>query len=78
LLEAQHQSVDPTAGQHSTNGHADRPSGNWQMTLFGVEEHPLLEEIRAADLDGIAPREALELIHSWQRRLMSELAPAKR
>ena len=29
------------------------------MTLFGYEEHPLLEEIRAADLDGLESDEAL-------------------
>jgi hypothetical protein len=47
------------------------------MTLFGVEEHPLLDEIRAAKLDAMRPLEALELLHSWQERLMVERSTAK-
>jgi DNA mismatch repair protein MutS len=84
LLEAQHQAADGAGAKSSAvhtsalNGHAGRPSSHWQMTLFGFEEHPLLEEIRAADLEGVAADEALELVRDWQRRLTSELAPAKR
>jgi hypothetical protein len=84
-LEAQHQAADGAAPRESfaaprgsTNGHRDRTANHWQMTLFGIEEHPLLEEIRAADLDGMEPDDALALIHDWQRRLTSELAPANR
>jgi DNA mismatch repair protein MutS len=51
---------------------------HWQMTLFGYEEHPLLEEIRAADLDGVSADEALDLIRDWQQRLTTGLVPAKR
>jgi hypothetical protein len=47
------------------------------MTLFGFEEHPLLDEIRAADLDGLDPAEALKLARAWQRQLTSEAAPSK-
>ncbi len=48
------------------------------MTLFGYEEHPLLEEIRAADLDGLESDEALRLLRDWQERLTTGLVPAKR
>ena len=48
------------------------------MTLFGVEEHPLLDEIRAANLDDMDSDDALALVHAWQRQLTSELVPAKR
>jgi hypothetical protein len=48
------------------------------MTLFGYEEHPLLDEIRTANVDEIAPREALDLIHAWQQQLNQEPAAAKR
>ena len=74
LLEAQHQAADGAGAKSSVvhrsalNGHAGRPSSHWQMTLFGFEEHPLLEEIRAADLEGVAADEALELVRDWQRR----------
>ena len=59
LLEAQHQAADAAAGvvaaqppkitPPSPNGHAAERAGNWQLTLFGFEEHPLLDEIRAAE-----------------------------
>ncbi|MCI0331725.1 MAG: DNA mismatch repair protein MutS [Planctomycetes bacterium] len=80
-LEAQHNSSHAAAcgsakasisSLPSTNGQAVRPNGQWQMTLFGVEEHPLLDEIRAANLDDMRPLEAMELLHSWQQRLADE------
>jgi DNA mismatch repair protein MutS len=82
-LEAQHESSD-RAGQRiaaaaalphpgpAKNGHAHRGS-RWQMTLFGLEDHPLLEEIRAAKLDELRPIDALELVRTWQERLADEL-----
>jgi DNA mismatch repair protein MutS len=49
----------------------------WQLTLFGFEEHPLLDEIRATNLDDLSPREALNLIHTWQEQLATAPAKAK-
>ena len=84
-LESQHQAADGVnsakpsiAPRPATNGRHDRPSTNWQMTLFGFEEHPLLEQIRATDLDGLEPDDALALLQAWQRQLTSDLVPAKR
>ena len=86
LLESQHQSGDAAAGvvvarspkitPPSPNGHAAERAGKWQLTLFGYEEHPLLDEIRAANVDEIAPREALDLIHAWQQQLAKDPAAA--
>jgi DNA mismatch repair protein MutS len=78
-LEAQHESSDGVNGFDSRPlGRKQGSNGQWQMTLFGVEEHPLLEEIRGASLDDMRPVEALELLHSWQRRLVEEREPANR
>ena len=44
-------------------------SNHWQLTLFGSDDHPLLEEIRAAKLNQVTPLEALRLLHDWQQRL---------
>jgi DNA mismatch repair protein MutS len=83
-LEAQHQAAEGSAstrGAHSqpaSNGHASQSAGNWQLSLFGLEEHPLLDEIRAANLDELRPIEALELLQSWQQRLVTEQVAAKR
>jgi DNA mismatch repair protein MutS len=83
-LEAQHEAADEGAAKQtfaaprqSTNGQGKQPTTHWQMTLFGFEEHPLLEEIRAADVDGMDAEAALAHIREWQRRLTSDLAPAK-
>jgi DNA mismatch repair protein MutS len=78
-LEAQHHSgtdrglATESHGPSSTNGRAD----HWQLTLFGVDEHPLLDEIRAANLDDLTPLEAMRLVESWQERLAAEGSNAK-
>jgi DNA mismatch repair protein MutS len=80
-LEAQHQANVDEAELPSVNGRVGRPasrsSNHWQLTLFGGEEHPLLDEILAADLDDVTPLEALRLLHAWQQRLAEERAGAK-
>lgn len=40
-----------------------------QLTLFETIEHPLLDEVRQANIDETTPLEALQLIESWQRGL---------
>lgn len=40
-----------------------------QLTLFSPMEDPLLEEIRAVDLDATSPMEALQLLHAWKAEL---------
>jgi DNA mismatch repair protein MutS len=84
-LEAQHETADGVATTKAfkapkplSNGHRNESSTHWQMTLFGFEEHPLLEEIRATDLDSLDADEALHLVRDWQRRLTTALVPAKR
>jgi DNA mismatch repair protein MutS len=43
-------------------------TSHFQLTLFGAE-HPLLDELRRADLDSLTPRAALELLARWQEEL---------
>ncbi len=84
-LESQHHATDPAACglagssasatlRPSSNGEITGPTAGWQLMLFGVEEHPLLDEIRTANLDELRPLEALELLHSWQQRLIAEFS----
>jgi DNA mismatch repair protein MutS len=74
----------PPAEPRRANGSAgaspsrNGAASNWQMTLFGYEEHPLLDEIRAADLDNLDGDDAVALLRAWQLQLTSELVPAKR
>jgi DNA mismatch repair protein MutS len=85
-LEAQHESAQPDAGAGagnnssqpaSNNGHTGGATARWQLTLFGFEEHPLLDEIRSTKLDELSPLAALELLHSWQRHLLEPPAAIK-
>jgi DNA mismatch repair protein MutS len=79
-LESQHDAADTASAtlHPSSNGDGSRPAGEWQLTLFGVEEHPLLDEIRATKLDELRPVEALEMLHAWQQRLIAEQVPIQR
>ena len=47
-------------------------SGQLQLTMFGPANHPLLDEIRALDIDQLAPLEALKLLDRWQETLSGE------
>jgi DNA mismatch repair protein MutS len=88
-LEAQHhptngsacgfaQPTEPVpAARPSTNNHDHRSTHPWQLTLFGFEDHPVLEEIRDTELDDLEADDALALVRAWQRRLTEGLVPAK-
>ncbi len=51
--------------------------GDMQLTLFAAAEHPLLDEIRQVDINGMRPLEALALINQWQTTLGVKHAVAK-
>ncbi len=40
--------------------------------LLIAQEHPLLEELRTLDVNGLTPLEALTRLYEWQRRLKEE------
>jgi len=50
----------------------EKPSGPIQLTLFGMQDHPLLSKIRETDVNRLAPLDALTLIQQWQTELSSE------
>jgi DNA mismatch repair protein MutS len=86
-LEAQHESSESPRAQEASAGPRGRAAAkngqaksgsHWQMTLFGLEEHPLLAEIRAANLDQLRPIDALALVRTWQERLAEELSVPRR
>lgn len=76
-LESQHDS--PQLGQGvpakvKTGGAKNRTDDSpYQLTLFEGVEHPLLEEIRHANIDETTPMEALTLLQKWKQGL--EKAP---
>ncbi len=65
-LEADHLDA---AGKPKVPARTTRASGDRQLSLFAPMEHPLLDEIRALDVDQMTPLRALEELH----RLRAEL-----
>jgi DNA mismatch repair protein MutS len=43
--------------------------GPKQQSLFAPPPEPVVEELKALDLDVITPRQALELLAQWQARV---------
>jgi DNA mismatch repair protein MutS len=52
--------------------HRSNCRSSFQLTLFELAEHPLLETIRNIELDATSPREAMRLIEKWQQQLAGE------
>jgi DNA mismatch repair protein MutS len=79
-LEAQHHSEKDGAARPvtTTSSAGNGPSGHWQLTLFGFEEHPVLDDIRSTNLEVLTPLEAMRLLHSWQARLAAAPSAARR
>ena len=44
-------------------------NGQIQMTMFGIEPHPLLDKIRSLEPTEMTPMNALEMLHQWQQEL---------
>ena len=57
---------------------ASTSRGEFQLTLFGFEEHPLLDELRQLDIDNLPPIEALARMKAWQEQLQGETAQKPR
>jgi DNA mismatch repair protein MutS len=49
-----------------------RRRGDIQLTLFGLQEHPLLDTLREIDVNNLTPLDALQLIQKWQGELRAE------
>ncbi len=43
-----------------------------QMTLFGVQDHPLIEKIKKLDPNQLTPLHALEMVNQWQTELSDD------
>ncbi|HEX6964073.1 MAG TPA: DNA mismatch repair protein MutS, partial [Lacipirellula sp.] len=60
------------AGRRVDRADRAQANGRFQLTLFELAAHPLLETVRQTDVDALTPREAMELIRQWQEQLASE------
>jgi len=54
--------------EHLVSAHDRRRPGPRQKELFAPPPDPIVEELRALDVDGLSPRDALSLLAKWQER----------
>jgi DNA mismatch repair protein MutS len=69
---AERNGVPGKGGRRVDRGHRNGAPSGFQLTLFELAEHPLLETIRNVDLDATSPRDAVRLIQEWQEQLAAE------
>ncbi|RAR63554.1 DNA mismatch repair protein MutS [Onishia taeanensis] len=75
LLEQQEvdqgQRQTPLAEPAADNGASVAPSAPAprQDDLFASTPHPLLDELAGLDVDGLSPRQALELLYRWREKV---------
>jgi DNA mismatch repair protein MutS len=67
-LEQEHVD-DEGKSKLSKRNRAKVRKGDLQLTLFAAADHPLVDEIRNADLDNLTPMAALNMIRQWQSSL---------
>ena len=75
-LESEHLDANGTA--KIAKRKKKRQGGDIQLTLFSPMEHPLMDEIRAADVNALTPIDALQLIQQWKEKLDGEPAAKPR
>ena len=73
LLEQQEidqgQRQTPLADPAADTGASAAPSAPRQDDLFASTPHPLLDELSSLDVDGLSPRQALELLYTWREKV---------
>ena len=69
LAQLENQALDGDNRAKLSRPHQLRRKGDLQLTLFAPPEHPLMDELRALDLNGTAPLEAWRWLERWQQHL---------
>ncbi|MEE2935091.1 MAG: DNA mismatch repair protein MutS [Planctomycetota bacterium] len=70
-LEADHRDAfdRPTIQTPGASSGVSSGAGQYQLTLFGFADHPLLEEVQKLDLDWMTPIEAMQFLQQAQQKL---------
>lgn len=68
-LESEH--LDQ-AGRPKIASEKKRRRGDIQLTLFAPYDHPIIEKLRALDLNQLTPLAAMQLLHQWQQELKAD------
>ncbi len=49
--------------------------GNYQLTLFGFADHPLLEEVQKLDINSMTPVDAMQFLQAAKQKLQQPASP---
>jgi DNA mismatch repair protein MutS len=77
VLERARQVLAELEAHHleARNQRGGRRVRTFQPSLFGHLDDPVLQSLRAFDLEAVTPEEALEQLKRWQRELRREARP---
>jgi len=53
----------------------DTGNGQYQLTLFGFADHPLLEEVQKLDINAMTPMDAMQFLLEAQQKLKTHSEP---
>jgi DNA mismatch repair protein MutS len=72
-LEADHRDAldRPTIRTPGSN----TETGQYQLTLFGFADHPLLDQIQKLDLDSMTPLESMQFLQQAKNDLKTKMSP---
>jgi DNA mismatch repair protein MutS len=72
LSELEQEHLDSFGEAKMSHRRSNRHPGELQLTLFGPAEHPLLDKLRATDVNCLTPIDALKLLDAWKQELAAE------
>ncbi len=79
-LDATSHHLEPAASEHQreTFTQTTPGGGTMQFSLFGPEDHPVIEEIRQTDMNRLTPIDALKLLSEWKQQLEQDAKKLRR
>ncbi len=72
LAQLENQSIDGQGHAKLARRGRSRRAGDLQLTLFGHDDHPVVEELKRLDIDGLTPESALAWLRERQARVVVE------
>ena len=72
-LEADHRDAFDRPTIQTPGGQSG--DGQYQLTLFGFADHPLLEEVQKLDVNAMTPIDAMQFLQEAQRQLKQPAKP---
>ena len=72
LAQLEEEHLDPEGRAKIARRSIEPRKAQFQLTLFGATDHPLLDDLRQLDLNNVTPLQAMQLLQQWQETLKQE------